>query len=69
MTICPNCSASAIGNEVASVCTECRTAAVAGASLSLPAVALAALAAGCLLLAARELARVFRPRGIAARAS
>ena len=36
-TCCPNCASSAaLGTEAASVCTECASVSVAGASMSLP---------------------------------
>lgn len=35
-TPCPICSAAALGNDAASLCTECATATVAGTSFSLP---------------------------------
>ena len=38
-TCCPNCSSpAAMGGEIASICTECASVTVAGASVSLPAV-------------------------------
>ena len=45
-TCCPNCSApTALGNELASMCTECASVSVAGASFSLTGIlACAALA-------------------------
>ena len=55
---CPNCSAAAIGTEAASVCTECVTATVAGASFSLPmmlATAVCAIAMVCGCKASRRM--------------
>lgn len=57
-TCCPNCSASALGTEAATLCTECATATVAGASFSLPVLIAGALAVGAAVVAFR----VLRPR-------
>ena len=35
-TCCPNCPSMAIGTEAASICTECASVSVAGASFSMP---------------------------------
>jgi len=56
-TCCPNCSASALGTDAALICTECATATVAGASLSLPTLIAGAILAGVALVAARILHR------------
>lgn len=57
-TCCPNCSsASVLGTEAASICTECATATVAGASFSLPMVIAAACAAGLGVIAFKMLRR------------
>ncbi|MFG0326026.1 MAG: hypothetical protein ACF8SC_01990 [Phycisphaerales bacterium JB037] len=57
MSACPNCSAAAVGTEAASICTECATATVAGASFSLPMLLTGVLAAGVVLVAVRVLLR------------
>lgn len=56
-TCCPSCSATAVGTEAASICTECATATVAGASFSLPLLFVGILAAGIALTAIRMLRR------------
>ena len=47
-TCCPNCSSpSAMGTDVASLCTECANVTIAGSSMSIPTlIACAALAVG-----------------------
>jgi hypothetical protein len=50
---CPTSSAAA--GEVASICTECGTATVAGASLSLPLLLTGLVAAGVVVIACRVL--------------
>lgn len=35
-TPCPSCSATAVGTDIASVCTECMSISAAGASMSIP---------------------------------
>ncbi len=53
---CPNCgSAQSLGNEAASVCNECATATVSGASISLPLFLVAVFAAGVAVMAFRVL--------------
>ena len=54
-TCCPSCPATAIGTDAASVCAECVTATVAGASFSLPLLVAAAIAAGVAVIAVRQL--------------
>ncbi len=54
-TCCPNCSAGALGTEAASICTECATATIAGASFSLPMFLAGAFAAGIAVIAFRML--------------
>ena len=56
-TCCPKCSASAFGTDAASICTECATATVAGASISLPMIVAGVLAAGVSLMVIRLLVR------------
>lgn len=54
-TCCPNCPATALGTETASLCTECATATVAGASFNLPLLIAGALAAGVAIFTYRML--------------
>ena len=55
---CPNCgSAQSLGTEAASICTDCATATVAGASISLPLLFAGALAVGVAVIAFRMLRR------------
>lgn len=42
MTPCPHCATSSIGTDVASICTQCGTTTVAGASVTIQAVLLGA---------------------------
>ena len=55
-TCCPNCSSpSAMGTDVVSLCSECASVSVAGASISIPAIIVAAtlavtVSAGLLLV-------------------
>ena len=55
---CPNCSAAALGAETASICTECATATVAGASFSLPMMLAAAVGAAVLVLSLQAIRRM-----------
>ena len=57
MTICPNCSAAALGTETASICTECVSATVAGATFSFPMLIAGAVVATVALFVVRRLAR------------
>lgn len=51
-TPCPNCSASALGTDALSICTECASVSVVGASVSIPTMlATAALAVVCAYVA------------------
>jgi uncharacterized protein (DUF983 family) len=60
-TCCPNCpSGVALGGDIASVCTECATVTVAGASYSPSMMVLAAAGAVAIVLAAQSLRRVLR---------
>ena len=55
---CPNCgSAQTLGTEAASICTECATATVAGASISLPLLVAIVIAAGVAVIGLRMLCR------------
>ena len=55
-TCCPNCSSvTALGAESASICTECATVTVAGASLSLPLILAGVLVAGVTAVAFKML--------------
>jgi hypothetical protein len=56
-TCCPNCSATALGTDAVSVCADCVTATVAGASFSLPLLVAGAIAAGVAVIAVRLLLR------------
>lgn len=47
-TCCPNCSSpAAMGTDVASMCTECASVSIAGASLSVPTMLVCAALAVC----------------------
>ncbi len=52
-TCCPNCPATALGTDAASICTECATATVAGASFDLTSLAIGLAAATIAALACR----------------
>ena len=57
---CPNCSsAAAIGNDVASVCTDCASVSVAGGSLNLPVILFTVVAAASAVLLAGSLRQFF----------
>ena len=63
-TCCPNCpSSAAIGSEVASVCTECASASVAGASLSLSTAITMAVVAAAAIYTWRMARRALRRSG------
>ncbi|MEM1329441.1 MAG: hypothetical protein AAGG07_02650 [Planctomycetota bacterium] len=67
-TPCPNCSsASAVGSEMISACAECASVTVAGASLSIPGVLVAAIAAFSITLLAQSIVSALR--GSASRAA
>ena len=54
MTTCsPNCPATAIGTDAASICTECATATIAGASFDLTTLAASLAAATVVTIACR----------------
>lgn len=53
---CPNCSAQSIGIEAASVCTECASATVAGATFSFPMLIAGAVVATLAVVVVRRLA-------------
>ena len=56
-TCCPNCSSpDAMGTDIASICTECASVTVAGASISLPAI----VACAALVVTAGLLVNMFR---------
>jgi len=55
---CPNCSAQSIGIEAASMCTECASATVAGATFSIPALIAGVVVATLAVFVVRRLARV-----------
>ncbi|MFI4893227.1 MAG: hypothetical protein ACIAQ0_07300 [Phycisphaerales bacterium JB058] len=59
-TCCPNCSAAAFGTDAASVCTDCATATVAGASFSLPTMLATTVCAVALVLAYKAIRRMWR---------
>ncbi|MEO1130270.1 MAG: hypothetical protein AAFX05_11275 [Planctomycetota bacterium] len=60
-TCCPNCSTGvALGGDIASVCTECATVTVAGASYSPSMMMLAVAGAVAIALAGQSLRRVLR---------
>ncbi len=59
-TCCPNCSSSAaLGNEVASICTDCVSVSAAGASFSLPVVFAIALGAAATYLTVKAARRTW----------
>ena len=53
MTSCPNCSAAALGTDAASVCMECASVSVVGASFNVPMIILAATGAVAMAFAYR----------------
>lgn len=55
MPICPNCSVDAVGTKAVSLCTECATTTVAGASFSLLAVGVGVISVGFVVVAVRVL--------------
>ncbi len=59
---CPNCPATPLGTEIASICTECATATVGGASFSLPVMIATAICAAALVLTYQSLSRQWRRR-------
>ena len=57
-TCCPNCSSpAAMGTDIASMCTECASVTVAGASLSIPAMLACAALAVCVGVAVKLIRR------------
>lgn len=66
-TVCPNCSsAAALGGDAVSVCTECASVSVAGASFSVPLMLVAAACVVGVFAAWRALRRVsIRPGRLA----
>ncbi len=60
MTPCPNCSATAVGTDLVSACTECLGVSVAGATFSVPTMLLTAAAAVALGVMWKHLAGSWR---------
>lgn len=59
MSVCANCSSTAsVGTEIAAVCTECGTAAVAGASFTPMTMLAMGIIAGGLYCAAKAIRRL-----------
>lgn len=59
-TCCPNCASSALGSDAASICAECVSVSVAGASMSLPMMLLTGVLVAGALLVGRALVRSSR---------
>ena len=53
MTTCPHCTASSLGTDAASICTQCGATTVAGTTLSIQAVLLGVFVAAVAITAAR----------------